>query len=226
MLKAMCGRVFSCLVSCGCVFGLACRGWCHLCGWMFVSLLLTVHASPVYSQSGDVPADLDASADGGDYVLLTWTAPAEDAGAVSGYKIRHQSWTSGLSIVNVGTIRMSGGVTRRRFSVGNRGRARYFTFEVRAVRGTVSGGWSNRILYDTVTSMLVTVPASPEGLSGRAGVGEVVLTWDDPGHATIARYEVKYSRGDVLVQDWRNIAGSGAGTTTHTVRGLATGGWC
>ena len=34
---------------------------------------------------------------------------------------------------------------------------------------------------------------------------------------------MKYSRGDVLVQDWRNIAGSGAGTTTHTVRGLANG---
>ena len=51
----------------------------------------------------------------------------------------------------------------------------------------------------------------------------VLLTWDDPGHATIARYEVKYSRGDALVQDWRNIAGSGAGTTTHTVRGLANG---
>ena len=90
-------------------------------------------------------------------------------------------------------------------------------------RGSVSGGWSNRILYDAVTSMLVTVPAAPEGLSGGAGVGEVVLTWDDPGHATITRYELKYSRGAALVQDWRNIAGSGAGTTTHTVRGLANG---
>ncbi len=26
-----------------------------------------------------------------------------------------------------------------------------------------------------------------------------------------------------MVQDWRNIAGSGAGTTTHTVRGLTNG---
>ena len=34
---------------------------------------------------------------------------------------------------------------------------------------------------------------------------------------------MKYSRGAALVQDWRNIAGSGAGTTTHTVRGLANG---
>ena len=114
MLKAMCGRVFSCLVSCGCVFGLACRGWCHLCGWMFVSLLLTVHASPVYSQSGDAPADLDASADGGDYVLLTWTAPAEDAGAVTGYRIRYASWTSALLRVSAGSVPTSGVGTRRR----------------------------------------------------------------------------------------------------------------
>ena len=223
MLRATCGRVFSCLVSCGCVFGLVCRGWCHLCGWMFVSLLLTVHASPVYSQSGDAPADLDASADGGDYVLLTWTAPAEDAGAVTRYRIRYMSWTSGLLRVSVGTVPTSGVGTRRRYRLSVGGGVRYFSFEVRAVRGSVSGGWSNRILYDTVTSMLVTVPAVPEGLSGRAGVGEVILTWDDPGHATIARYEVKYSRGAALVQDWRNIAGSGAGTTTHTVRGLANG---
>ena len=62
---------------------------------------------------------------------------------------------------------------------------------VHAVRGRASSGWSNSVMYDAVTSTVVTVPAAPEGLSGGAGVGEVVLTWDDPGHATIARYEVK-----------------------------------
>ena len=76
MLKATCGRGFSGLVSCRCVIGLVCRRWCHLCGWMFVSLLLTVHA----------------------------------------------------------------------------------------VRGRASSGWSNSVMYDAVTSTVVTVPAAPEGL--------------------------------------------------------------
>ena len=129
-------------------------------------MLLTVHASPVYSQSGDAPADLDASADGGDYVLLTWTAPAEDAGAVTRYRIRYMSWTSGLLRVSVGTVPTSGVGTRRRYRLSVGGGVRYFSFEVRAVRGSVSGGWSNRILYDTVTSMLVTVPAVAGGAIG------------------------------------------------------------
>ena len=191
--------------------------------WILATLFVMCSVVPVYSQGGEAPTDLGASADGSDDVVLTWRVPAENAVAVTGYRIRHTSWTSGLYRVSIGSIRMSGGVTRRRFDVGDRGGARYFTFEVRAVRGSVTSGWSNLVMYDAETSMVVTVPVSPSGLSAAAGVGEVALTWDDPGQATIVRYQVKYSRGAVLVQDWTNIAGSGAVTTDHTVTGLTNG---
>ncbi len=199
------------------------RGLCRGGQWLLSCALVLIFASPLFSQGGDAPTELNASADSGGRILLTWRAPEVNAGAVTGYRIRHTSLTSGLFRVSVGGTPISGGVTRRRFSPGTRGRERYIRFEVRAVRGSALSGWSESVMYDLETSSTVTVPAAPSGLSAEIVAGEGVLTWDDAGQATILRYELKYIRGGELVQNWRNIEGSHAGTTEHTVGGLSAG---
>ncbi len=64
---------------------------------------------------------------------------------------------------------------------------------------------------------------APAGLAAVAGDGEVALSWDDPGIATLAGWQVQYRAGAGAWSAWTDIPGSGAGTTGHTVTGLRNG---
>ena len=66
-------------------------------------------------------------------------------------------------------------------------------------------------------------PARPTGLAAVAGDGRVTLSWDDPGDATVTRWQVRRREGAGAWSDWTDIAGSDAATTGHTVTGLANG---
>ena len=69
-------------------------------------------------------------------------------------------------------------------------------------------------------------PAS-DVVNFRAAPGNrrVTLSWDDPNDNTIVRYQYRYmSTSDSgWNPDWRNISGSGAGTTSYTAAGLTNG---
>ena len=69
------------------------------------------------------------------------------------------------------------------------------------------------------------LPRAPRGFRARPGDGEVTLTWSAPGDGSILGYEVRRRHGGPGQRwgEWTAVAGSGAGTTAHTVRGLTNG---
>ena len=66
---------------------------------------------------------------------------------------------------------------------------------------------------------------APENLSAAPGARRVALSWDDPGDATIDRYQYRYrnTSDSGWRPDWTDIAASDAATTSHTLAGLTNG---
>ncbi len=96
-----------------------------------------------------------------------------------------------------------------------------YSFEIRAVAGTLNGAAS-----ETVSATPRTPPAAPAGLTATAGAGAVVLSWTNPSNAAITKYEFRQGTGpvgSVNWGEWTDIASSSASTTTHTVTGLTGG---
>ena len=89
-----------------------------------------------------------------------------------------------------------------------------YTFAVRAVNPSGFGGAAT----DTATP--VPLPAAPVNLSATPGDGEVALSWDDPGNATITKYQYSTDRG-ANFSDFDG--GSNAATTSYTITGLDNG---
>ncbi len=66
------------------------------------------------------------------------------------------------------------------------------------------------------------VPAAPTGLTATPESGRISLTRTDPSDSTITKYQYRVSDdgGTSWGQDWTDVSGSGASTTSHTVTGL------
>ena len=92
---------------------------------------------------------------------------------------------------------------------------------------TDSDGDSASLTF-AITVEALPVPTSPSGLVASAGDGQVSLSWADPGNGSILRYQVRYRAGSSPGSSlgpgddglWKDIPGSGATTTAHTVPGL------
>ena len=89
-----------------------------------------------------------------------------------------------------------------------------YMFAVRAVNPSGDGPAS------TATGVPVPVPAAPVNLSATPGDGEVALSWDDPGNATIIKYQYS-TDGGANFSDFDG--GSSASTTSYTITGLDNG---
>ena len=72
-------------------------------------------------------------------------------------------------------------------------------------------------------SILGPLPAKLTGLTPIPGEEEVTLNWSDPVDVGITRYQYRQKRGTGRWGSWKNMSGSGATTTSHTVTGLAEG---
>ena len=107
------------------------------------------------------------------------------------------AWTIGLSAVAA-----QGSVTVSVASFG--------TFNVTTGAQTVA-------VYKNTAA---TAPAAPGGFTATAGNGQVTLAWATPGNggSAITKYQYQQNGGA-----WTDIPGSGAGTTSYTVTGLANG---
>ena len=83
---------------------------------------------------------------------------------------------------------------------------------------------------EAVTNNLAaTAPDAPGNLAASPGTvdGTMELTWDTPwaNGSDITEFEVRHAAGTSVppTTTWDDITGSGAGTTSHTVTGLAAG---
>ena len=101
----------------------------------------------------------------------------------------------------------------------------YLRATVSYTDGAGGGKSAERVSDDTVQAAPVTneAPAAPTGLTATSGEGQVTLGWSDPADASITSYDVRQKDGDGEFGDWREIPGSDAATTTHTVTGLTNG---
>ena len=96
-----------------------------------------------------------------------------------------------------------------------------YTFELRV--GNALGD-SEAI---AVTATPTAAPSKPTGFTASMGDGQVSLNWSDPSDSSITKYQLRHKAGSSFAEGdddlWADIAGSGSGTTGHTVTGLANG---
>ena len=88
-----------------------------------------------------------------------------------------------------------------------------YTIELRAVNLTGDGAAAS------VNATPIAPPAAPDLERPKPGNRQVVLDWANPNDSTITGYQVSTDGGD----EFAEIGGSGAGTTTHTVTDLTNG---
>ena len=103
------------------------------------------------------------------------------------------------------------------------GASKEVTVAHRSAGGGGYAGVSVRTLTFTVTDDDPPVPAKPENLTATPGDGQVALTWDDPGDASITAWQVRQQVGAGSYGAWTEIPGAVASTTSHLVTGLTNG---
>ena len=181
-------------------------------GYNSVTGNLAVTVTDDDAAAPDAPTDLTATK-GNARVTLSWTDPSNSN--IDGYEYRQGSgspfaWGSWTGISGSTATTVSHTVTG--LTNGTQ-----YSFQIRAVDGTANGAASG-----TVTATPAPPPGKPANLSGAAGDGEAVLTWDNPNNSAITGYEYSYAVSGRLV-GWTAMPGSGAGTTTYTLTDLDNG---
>ena len=143
-------------------------------------------------------------------ITLRWDDP-KDA-SITGYYLQQRKpgepWPARTEIPGPTTHTITG---------LNNGEA--YEFRISAVNSNGSSIWS---------AMLSARPkeghSKPVGLRAVAGNGEVTLSWDDPGDASITEYRLNYRKASS--SHWPavvNIPGAGATTRSYTVTNLDNG---
>ena len=135
-----------------------------------------ITATPVAETSTPgVPEGFAARQTGVGHVELTWVASSNPLN-VTGYEFRQDngSWTT---IPNSDSSTVSHTITGLTQGVA-------YTFRVRAVN---SAGSTES---DSQSVTIVDVPAAPDPFAAEAGDTQVRLTWDDPGNASITKYQL------------------------------------
>ena len=144
---------------------------------------------------------------GGD---ATYTVSWNDANDSAITKYQYQVWVPRTGWSEWMDIPGSGASTTWHIVTGVTNGVVHFV-KVRAVRGDVPGPliqFSDRPM------------SSGMDLSATAGDAEIALSWNDPGDATITKYQYTQRTADGAWSDWTDIPSSSATTTSHTVAGL------
>ncbi len=173
-------------------------------------------------------------------VTVSSGALTVDEGGTGSYTVKLDTQPSGEVVVTVGGA--SGDVTvpnsQLRFAVNNWSEAQTVTVnaaldsdaatdpDVTLTHSAAGGGYGSVSIANVVVSVTesVSLPAAPTGFAATAGNGQVVLSWSNPGDASITGYELRHGKMGVRASAaWTAIPGAGATTTTRTVTGLDNG---
>ena len=155
------------------------------------------------------PTGLTATAGNGS-VALSWTAPTNTGGGITGYKI-YRSNSSGAE-----TLYQSVGVTSYTDTSVTNGTTYYY--EVTAVS---NGGESSKSLEAKATPQAPAPPGAPTTLTATAGNGSVALSWTAPTNpgSGISGYNIYRS----TTSGEETLVHQGVGGTTYTDAGLTNG---
>ena len=157
------------------------------------------------------PAGLTATSFDG-AVELTWAAAEDDSILLWELRYNVISQPTGMWA----TIPDSDAETTS-YRVSGLARGSRYNFQLRAVSATGNGSLVN------VRGTPGAVPAAPSNVVAAAGNRSVVLSWDDPGDASILRFEERRRPAGGRWTPWTRIAASDAATTSHRVGGLGSG---
>ena len=146
-------------------------------------------------------------------VRLTW----DDPGDATITKWQYQQ-KEGTNSYGDWTDIPSNGPSTSSYTVINLVNGTRYAFKLRTVNPSGPGAESN-----AVTATPIAAPGMPSGFTASAGDGEVRLTWNDPGDATITRWQYQQKAGAGNYGPWTNISGSSATTASHTAPGLTNG---
>ena len=164
------------------------------------------------------PGSLSATA-GDRQVSLSWTAAAANGSSITRYEHRRidalPSGSSGGTRSTSSWSTVSGGASARSQRVSGLTNGASYTFQVRAVNGVGSGPAASVSARPQVAK-----PAKPTGLTATGGDSQVSLSWDNPNNSSISQWHYRRKTSGGNWGTSQTISGSGASTTSHTVRGL------
>ena len=156
-----------------------------------------------YSRAPAAPTNLSALPSDGQ-VVLSWDDPDNDT--ITKYQY---STDGGTNFTDIGSS--SASTTTHTIMGLNNGTT--YMLAVRAVNSGREGAAS--------TVAVVMVPAAPTGLVAVTGDRQVRLGWSYPGDSSsITGFQYQQKTGGDFGDDWTDITGSTAGTTSHIVTGL------
>ena len=186
--------------------------------WLSVAVLLVgaaaVSADRSCAQSAPAkPTGLTAE-DGNTQVRLRWSGPSDPT-------ITHWQYAWKLSTGSYpdwADVPGSGSATRR-YTVTGLANNRTYKFKIRAVNATGPGRESDEATGEPYPAF----PAKPAGFQALSGDRKVVLIWDHADDVSIQGWEFRQKEADGRYGSWAAVPGSGADTTTHTVRDLENG---
>ena len=158
-----------------------------LIGAAFVAASLLIPWA-VYAQSDSTaPTNLTAEiVDGG--VTLSWDAPAEDTGSITGYEVLRRRPRQGENTLLVYVADTRSTSTSYTDAAANEP-GELYVYGVKALRGGEKSGRSNDVNVD-IPEPTPPVPAKPTGLNGTATHDSVALSWDDPQDESITGYRI------------------------------------
>ena len=184
----------------------------------FTSVASSITATPAVDLP-DKPTGLTAMAGDGE-VTLSWDDP--DDLTLTGYDYSTDGGETFTAITGLSAAPTSYTVTGLTNNTA-------YNLALRAVNASGEGPSS-----DTVTATPIGPPSAPGELSATQGDHQqTTLSWANPSDSTILNYEYRQAHGDQEENEadiefgdwseWKDIGGSRADTTGHTVTGLFNG---
>ncbi|NBT57599.1 BspA family leucine-rich repeat surface protein, partial [bacterium] len=153
-----------------------------------------------------------SAASGNTQVLLSWTAPTDNGGAlITDYSIQYKSGSGAWITFSEGVSPSTSTV------VTGLANGTEYTFQVAAVNAAGTGTYSASSLGVTPA----TTPNAPTSVTGTAGDEQVSLSWTAPlsnGGSAITGYKVEYQLA--TGGGWTVFSDNASTSTTLTVTGL------
>ncbi len=122
------------------------------------------------------PSDLTAEAVDGGGVDLSWSAPAEDAGSVTGYEVLRAVGDGEMATLVADTASTDTTYTDATAT----GEGETYAYRVKAIRGQTRSHGSNRVALIPVEPPATPENLAPSNLTFEIRMDMVVLTWDAP----------------------------------------------
>ena len=163
---------------------------------------------------------------GDDALTVSWTAPASNGSAITGYSVEYCTSTDDCTNDDNWTDDSPGG-TETSHEITGLSNGTAYKVRVRATNGEGNGLWSS-----SATGTPVGKPSAPDTVEIASGNARLIVSWSAPtsNGATVNGFKLRYCNTDDSNKDcysdkddWTTVNVSGGSTRTKTVTGLTNG---